>query len=186
MSAARRTRPSRRAPARGPVAQGEERSGGAQDASSRSGAPPARVGIVASRYNETVTRRLLAGAERCLGERGIAPGRVDVVWVAGAWELPLAARGLAARGGYAAVVALGAVIRGETLHFEIIAHESARGLMDVMLEAGVPVGLGVLTCDTMDQALARSGDAAGNKGFEATAAALDAAAALAARDGHPR
>ncbi len=149
---------------------------------------PARVAVVASRFNESVTRRLLAGAERCLEERGIAPARVDVVWVAGAWELPLAAGALAARrgrGAVAAVVALGAVIRGETRHFEIIADGAARGLMDVMLARGVPVGFGVLTCDTLEQALARSGGGAGNKGYEATAAALDAAAALAALGAHP-
>ncbi len=153
-------------------------------------APPrrraARIAVLASRFNENVTRRLLAGAEQCLRERGVAADRVEVVWVAGAWELPVLARGLAARGGYEALVALGAVIRGETAHFEIIAGEAARGLMAVAVEFGVPVGFGVLTCDTLAQALARAGGAAGNKGYDAAAAALDAAAALAARDGHSR
>ncbi len=148
--------------------------------------PAGRVGILVSRYNETVTERLLAGAQACLRERGVAPGRVDVVRVPGAWELPLAARALAARGGYVAVVALGAVIRGETAHFDYVAGEASRGLMDVALHYGVPVGFGVLTCDTLEQALARSGGAAGNKGHEAVAAALDAAAALAPGDGAPR
>ncbi len=155
----------------------------------RGPAPPrgaARIGIVASRYNESVTRRLLAGAERCLAERGVTGERVEVRWVAGAWELPVVARALAASRGYAAVVALGAVIRGETAHFEYIAGEAARGLMAVAVEYGVPVGFGVLTCDTLAQAEARSGGAAGNKGYEAAAAALDAAATLAALDGHPR
>jgi len=147
---------------------------------------PARIALLASRFNENVTRRLLGGAEQCLRERGVGAERVEVVWAAGAWELPVLAWALAARGGYEALVALGAVIRGETYHFEIIAGESARGLMAVAVEYGVPVGFGVLTCDTLEQALARSGGAAGNKGFEAAAAALDAAAALAARDGHPR
>jgi 6,7-dimethyl-8-ribityllumazine synthase len=147
---------------------------------------PARIALLASRFNENVTRRLVAGAQQCLADRGVAAERVDVVWAAGAWELPVLARGLAARGGYAALVALGAVIRGETFHFEVIAGESARGLMAVAVEWGVPVGFGVLTCDTLEQALARSGGAAGNKGYEAAAAALDAAAALAARDGHSR
>ncbi len=146
----------------------------------------ARIGIVASRYNETVTRRLLAGAERCLAERGVGADRVDVRWVAGAWELPVLVRALAADGRYRAVVALGAVIRGETAHFEYIAGEAARGLMAVAVEYGVPVGFGVLTCDTLEQAEARAGGAAGNKGYAAAAAALDAAATLAARDGHPR
>jgi 6,7-dimethyl-8-ribityllumazine synthase len=148
--------------------------------------PAGRVGILVSRYNETVTERLLAGAEACLRERGVARERVDVVRVPGAWELPLAARALAARGGYAAVVALGAVIRGETAHFDYVAGEASRGLMDVALHYGVPVGFGVLTCDTLEQALARAGGAAGNKGHEAAAAALDAAATLARADADPR
>ena len=144
-----------------------------------------RIGIVVSRFNEDVTRRLLAGAERCLTERGVPMDRVDVCWVAGAWELPVVVRGLVATGRYEAVAALGAVIRGETLHYEIIAGESARGLMAVAVEYGVPVGFGVLTCDTEEQALARAGGAEGNKGYDAVAAALDAAARLPARDGHP-
>ena len=148
-------------------------------------AAPARIALVASRFNENVSRRLLAGAEECLRERGIPPERVDVRWVAGAWELPVMARGLLERGGYVALVALGAVIRGETAHFEIIAGECARGLMSLAVQYGVPVGFGVLTCENLAQALERSGGAAGNKGFEATAAALDAAAALPARDGDP-
>jgi 6,7-dimethyl-8-ribityllumazine synthase len=145
-----------------------------------------RVGILVSRYHETVTERLLAGAEACLRERGVGPERVDVVRVPGAWELPLAARALAARGDYLAVVALGAVIRGETAHFDYVAGEASRGLMEVALRYGVPVGFGVLTCDTLAQALARAGGAAGNKGREAAEAALDAAAALARDDADPR
>ena len=146
---------------------------------------PERIAVLASRFNENVTRRLLAGAELCLRERGIPAERVDVCWVAGAWELPVLARGFLERGGYRALVALGAVIRGETAHFEIIAGESARGLMDLTVRYGVPVGFGVLSCETLAQALDRSGGAAGNKGYEATAAALDAAAALSVRDGDP-
>jgi 6,7-dimethyl-8-ribityllumazine synthase len=145
-----------------------------------------RFGIVVSRFNEDVTRRLLAGAERCLAERGLPRDRVDVCWVAGAWELPVVVRGLVATGRYQAVAALGAVIRGETLHYEIIAGESSRGLMAVAVESGVPVGFGVLTCDTEEQALARAGGAEGNKGYDAVAAALDAAATLRAPGGHPR
>jgi len=150
------------------------------------GVPAGRVGVLVSRYNETVTTRLLAGAQACLLERGIAADRVDVVSLPGAWELPFAARALAERGGYAALVALGAVIRGETAHFDYVAGESARGLMDVAVRYGVPVGFGVLTCDTLAQALARSGGAAGNKGFEAVASALDAAAAVGRSDADPR
>jgi 6,7-dimethyl-8-ribityllumazine synthase len=132
-----------------------------------------------------VTDRLLAGAQACLRERGVAPERVDVVALPGAWELPFAARLLAERGGYVALVALGAVIRGETAHFDFVAGEASRGLMDVALRYGVPVGFGVLTCDTLAQALARSGGDAGNKGYEAVAAALDAAEAVRG-DGDPR
>jgi 6,7-dimethyl-8-ribityllumazine synthase len=144
-------------------------------------APPPRTGrvaIVAARFNEAVTRRLLEGAQTCCQERGITPDRVDVVWGAGAWELPVLVRGLLGRGTYAAVVALGAVVRGETPHFDYIAAETARGLMTLQTEFGIPVGFGVLTCDTMAQALARAGGDAGNKGHEAAAAALEAAAAL--------
>ena len=157
---------------------------GAPGSPSPKHAAPVRVALVASRYNENVTRRLLAGAEQCLREQGIPPELVDLRWVAGAWELPVMARGLLERGCYRALVALGAVIRGETAHFEIIAAESARGLMSLSVQYGVPVGFGVLTCETIEQALERSGGAAGNKGHEATAAALEAAAAL-PHDGDP-
>jgi len=144
---------------------------------------PGRIGIVVARFNETVTTRLLEGARTCLRERGVDAARVDVVWGAGAWELPVLARGLSDAGGYEALCALGAVVRGETPHFDYVAGESARGLMAVQVETGVPVGFGVLTTDTMEQALARSGGAAGNKGYDAMAAALDAAAALGAMHG---
>ncbi len=147
--------------------------------------PAGRVGVLVSRYHETVTERLLAGAAACLRERGVPAAAVDVVRVPGAWELPFAARALAARGGYAAVVALGAVIRGETAHFAFVAGEASRGLMDVALHYGVPVGFGLLTCETLEQALARSGGNAGNKGYEAAAAALDAATLAPRVDGDP-
>ena len=142
-----------------------------------------RIGILVSRFNEAVTTRLLAGARACLKERGIADARVDVLWGAGAWELPLLAGRLAARGEYQALCALGAVVRGETPHFDYVAGEASRGLMHVQLSSGVPLGFGLLTTDTMEQALARAGGDAGNKGFDAMAAALDAAAELRKRDG---
>ena len=145
-----------------------------------------RVGIVASRFNENVTARLLAGAEACCAERGVPRARVDVHWVPGAWELPVMVRALLVRGGYDAVVAVGAVIRGETPHFDFVAGEASRGLMALAVEYGVPVGFGLLTCDTLAQALARAGGEAGNKGFEAAAAALDVAAQLGTRDADPR
>ncbi len=146
--------------------------------------PAGRIGLVVSRYNEAVTRRLLEGAQRCLAESGRAAD-ADVVWVAGAWELPVAARALLARGGYEALCAIGAVVRGETPHFEYVAGECARGLMALQVEFGVPVGFGVLTTDTLDQALARSGGTSGDKGHEAMAAALDVARALARHDARP-
>ena len=140
-----------------------------------------RIGIIVARYNETVTRKLLDGARGCLAERGIDESLIDVIWVAGAWELPVAAASLAWREEVTAICALGAVIRGETPHFDYVAGEASRGLMQVQLDHGTPVGFGLLTCDTLEQALARAGGSAGNKGFEAMAAALDAAEAI---EGH--
>jgi 6,7-dimethyl-8-ribityllumazine synthase len=147
---------------------------------------PARIAIVVSRYNEAVTARLLEGARRCCAERGVPDALVDVRWVAGAWELPVVVRRLLGTGGYRAVAALGAVIRGETPHFDFVAGEAARGLMTLQVDFGVPVGFGVLTCETLDQALARAGGAAGNKGAEAMAAALEAADLLGRDDAGPR
>lgn len=143
-----------------------------------------RIGIVVSRFNESVTTKLLAGAEACLDERKVPASSRDVRWVAGAWELPLVVRSMAVAGGYDAVCALGAVVRGETPHFEFVAGEAARGLMDIQINTGVPVGFGLLTCDTMEQAMARAGGDAGNKGFDAMDAALGAA--LASRGPHGR
>jgi 6,7-dimethyl-8-ribityllumazine synthase len=137
-----------------------------------------RALIVVSRFNEAVTRQLLQGATAELGAAGYANGAVDVVWVPGAFELPLAVhRGLES-GRYDLAVALGAVIRGETPHFEYISAETTRGLGDAALRHGRPVGFGLLTCDTLEQALARAGGDAGNKGAEAAAAALETAKAL--------
>jgi 6,7-dimethyl-8-ribityllumazine synthase len=138
-----------------------------------------RVAVVVSRYNELVTRRLLDGARRCFAEYKVAAAVVDVVWVPGAFELPVAAEAAAATGRYAAVVALGCVIRGETAHFDFIAGEAARGLGNVALAHRVAVGFGVLTTDTLEQAQARAGGTAGNKGYEAAEAALRTADVLA-------
>lgn len=137
------------------------------------------VAIVVARYNEAVTARLLDGALACCDAAGIPRERVDVVWVAGAFELPVAAAAAARTGHYACLVALGAVIRGETPHFEYVAGEATRGLGSVAVEAGLPVGFGLLTVDTMEQAVERAGGGAGNKGYEAAAAAIEAADALA-------
>jgi 6,7-dimethyl-8-ribityllumazine synthase len=137
------------------------------------------VAILVSRYNELITSRLLEGALACCAEAGIARADVDVVWVPGAFELPVAAAAAAGTRRYACLVALGAVIRGDTPHFEYVAGEAARGLNAVAVQHGLPVGFGVLTVDTMQQAVDRAGGSAGNKGHEAAAAALQAADVIA-------
>ena len=133
-----------------------------------------RVCVIVSRFNADVTEALLEGAVRALTERGVAAVDLDVVFVPGAWELPLAAREAVERG-YDAIVALGCVIRGETAHFEHVSRGACEGLARVQLDAGVPVGLGVLTPDTAAQALARAGGELGNAGVEAAKAALEMA-----------
>jgi 6,7-dimethyl-8-ribityllumazine synthase len=137
-----------------------------------------RVAVLVSRYNEIVTRRLLEGAQEALAAGGFPAARVDVVWLPGAFELPVAAEAAAVSGAYRAIVALGCVIRGETPHFEYVAGEAARGLAAVARQHRIAVGFGVLTTEDQAQALARAGGAAGNKGFEAAQAALDTAEAL--------
>jgi 6,7-dimethyl-8-ribityllumazine synthase len=138
-----------------------------------------RVAILVSRYNELITAKLLDGALSCCAESGVPRTEVDVVWLPGAFELPAAAAAAAKSGRYACLVALGAVIRGETPHFEYVAGAAASGLTDVSLRYAVPVGFGVLTVDTLQQAIDRAGGSAGNKGHEAAAAALGAADAIA-------
>jgi 6,7-dimethyl-8-ribityllumazine synthase len=133
------------------------------------------VAILVSRYNELITARLLDGARACCAEAGLSGDDVDVIWVPGAFELPVAAAVAAETGRYACLVALGAVVRGDTPHFEYVAGEAARGLGDVAVRHGIPVGFGVLTVDTMQQAIDRAGGSAGNKGHEAATAAIQAA-----------
>lgn len=134
-----------------------------------------RFAVVASRFNEIVTQKLVDGALDALVRHGAAADDVDLVWVPGAWELPSAARRLLASDRYSAVVAVGAVIRGETPHFDYVAGEAARGLADASVEFETPIGFGVLTCDTMAQAQARAGGDHGNKGWDAAVAALEMA-----------
>lgn len=142
--------------------------------------PPAgRVAILVSRYNELITAKLLEGALACCREAGLASERVDVIWIPGAFELPAAAAAAAATGRYACLVALGAVVRGETPHFEYVAGEAARGLNQVAVGHGLPVGFGVLTVDNLQQAIDRAGGVAGNKGHEAAAAAIGVADVIA-------
>ncbi|HUL48528.1 MAG TPA: 6,7-dimethyl-8-ribityllumazine synthase [Gemmatimonadales bacterium] len=138
-----------------------------------------RIAVVVSRYNERITSRLLEGARQCLDEHGVPDARVDVLWVPGAFELPVVAEAAAASGRYAAIVALGCVIRGETAHFDYVAGEASRGLANVAIAHQVPVGFGVLTTESLEQALDRAGGPAGNKGYEATEAALSTASVLA-------
>jgi len=137
-----------------------------------------RFAVVASRFNETVTRALVDGALDALVRHGMAFDDIDVVWVPGAWELPLAVRRAMATERYEAVVALGAVIRGDTPHFDYVAGEASRGLADASRDSDVPLGFGLLTCDTMEQALARAGGEHGNKGWDAAVAALEMAELL--------
>ena len=136
------------------------------------------VAVVASRYNAEVVQRLLDGAVARLKEHGIGANQITVVLVPGAWELPLACRRLAEAGSHQAVIALGCVIRGGTPHFEYVCNEASRGVIQAALDTGVPVSFGLLTCDTMEQALARSGGESGNKGADAADAALEMAGLL--------
>ena len=138
-----------------------------------------RVAVVISRYNELVTTRLLDGARQCLREHSVPDSRIDVIWVPGAFELPVVAETAAVSGRYAAIVALGCVIRGDTPHFDIVAGEASRGLANVALAHRLPVGFGLLTTESLEQAQARAGGAAGNKGYEAAEAALATASVLA-------
>ncbi len=136
--------------------------------------PPAgRFALVVARFNTLVTDALLAGCRDAFARHGVPEDRVDVAWVPGSLEIPLVARRLAISGRYAAVVCLGCVIRGETAHFEFVASEAASGIMQVGLSTGVPVIFGVLTTDTIEQALSRAGLKGGNKGADAALAAIE-------------
>jgi len=134
-----------------------------------------RVAVVVSRFNETVTTRLLAGAREALAQHEVRDEDVDIAWVPGAFELPLAAKKLAEGRRYDAIVCLGAVIRGETPHFEFVAGEAARGIGQVALETGLPVVFGVITPNTLEQAMDRAGGRTGNKGYDAVISAIEMA-----------
>jgi 6,7-dimethyl-8-ribityllumazine synthase len=141
----------------------------------RLGGEGMRVAVAASRFNELVTDRLVAGARDALLRHGVDEGSVTLVWAPGAFELPLVAQRLAESGDVDAVVCVGAVIRGSTDHYEHVASQSAAGLTRVALDTGVPVVFGVLTTETTEQALERAGGKLGNKGFEAAATAIEMA-----------
>ncbi len=134
-----------------------------------------RFGIVAARTNDVVTGRLVEGALDALRRLGGKDEDFTLVKVPGAWEIPLALRDLARSGRFDALVALGAVIRGGTPHFEYVSNEVSKGVFQVSMETDVPIGFGILTCDSLEQALERSGAKAGNKGFEAATAAVEVA-----------
>src|SRR6185503_9631182 len=132
-----------------------------------------RIAVIASRFNEPVTSKLVEGAMDALQRHGAAPDDIDLVWVPGAWELPIVARRLLATDRYDALVAVGAVIRGDTPHFDYVAGEASRGLATASAEYDRPIGFGLLTCDNMEQAEARAGGTHGNKGWDAALAALE-------------
>ena len=134
-----------------------------------------RFGIVASRFNDFVTSRLLSGALDALERTGASDGNIVIVKVPGSFEIPLAAQKLARTSQYDGLICLGTLIRGDTPHFEYICNEVAKGIAAVSLEAGIPVAFGVLTADTVEQAIDRAGLKSGNKGFEAAMSAVEMA-----------
>jgi len=130
------------------------------------------IAVVVSRFNQALTEKLLAGALEALGKCGIDSDSVDVVWVPGSFELPPAAKRLAESGRYDAIACLGCVLRGETPHFDYVAGQAATGIARVGLDTGVPIAFGVITADTLQQAVERAGGSSGNKGFDAVMTAV--------------
>ena len=135
--------------------------------------PDARFALVAARFNSFIVQNLIDGAVDALRRHGVPEASIDLIWTPGSFELPLAAQRLAASERYDGIVALGAIIRGGTPHFEYVASECVKGLAGVSLEYDLPVGFGVLTVDTIEQAIERAGTKAGNKGVEAAMAVLE-------------
>jgi len=134
-----------------------------------------KFGVVVTRFNEFITQKLLEGAKDALIRHGVSDEDIDIAWVPGAFEIPLVAKNLALTKRYDAVICLGAVIRGATPHFEYIAAEVTKGVAKVGLETGLPVSYGVITADTLEQAIERAGTKAGNKGFDAAVDAIEMA-----------
>lgn len=134
-----------------------------------------RFALVVSRFNEFITSRLIDGAVDTLVRHGCDAGSIMQAWVPGSWEIPLAAQKLAQSGRYAAVICLGCVIRGQTPHFEYVAGECAKGIAQASLSTGVPIAFGVITADSLEQAIERAGSKAGNKGADAALAAIEMA-----------
>ncbi|MBQ3471906.1 MAG: 6,7-dimethyl-8-ribityllumazine synthase [Clostridia bacterium] len=132
-----------------------------------------KVGIIASRFNEFITSKLVSGAEDCLVRHGVDGDDISVAWVPGAFEIPVIAKRMAESGKYDAVIALGAVIRGATSHYDYVCAEVSKGVAAVSLDTGVPVLFGILTTDTIEQAVERAGTKAGNKGSDCAMSALE-------------
>lgn len=137
-----------------------------------------KFAIVVSRFNGFITERLLSGAMDALNRTGCDPDDIQVVKVPGSWELPVVARELACRKQHHAIICLSALIRGDTPHFDYIAAEAAKGLGQIAMETGVPVSFGVLTCNTLEQAIDRAGTKGGNKGFDAAMSAIETASLM--------
>lgn len=138
-----------------------------------------KIGIVASRFNQFIVDQLMEGALDALARNGVEERDTVITWVPGAFELPVVAEQMAASGRLDAIIALGAVVRGDTPHFDYVAGESARGIREAAQRHGIPIAFGVLTTDNVDQALERAGAGQGNKGFDAAIAAIETARALA-------
>ena len=134
-----------------------------------------RIGIAASRFNELIVSKLIGGAEDGLLRHGVQSEHIDLVWVPGAFELPFAAKRMADSGKYDAVICMGAVIRGSTSHYDLVCAEVSKGIATVGLSTRIPVIFGVVTTDTIEQAIERAGTKAGNKGFDAAASAIEMA-----------
>lgn len=137
------------------------------------GPPPGRFALVAARFNHFIVEHLINGARDGLLRHGVAEDSVDMIWVPGSFEIPLVAQRLAASGKYSAIICLGAVIRGDTGHYDHVAGEAAKGVAQAALKSGLPVIFGILTCDTLEQAINRAGAKSGNKGFEAALSAIE-------------
>jgi 6,7-dimethyl-8-ribityllumazine synthase len=134
-----------------------------------------KVGIVAGRFNDFISDRLVSGAQDAFKRHGVSEEDVDIAWVPGAFEIPLIAKKMADSGNYDAIITLGAVIRGSTPHFDYVCNEAAKGVAQASMTTGVPVIFGVLTVDSIEQAIERAGTKAGNKGWEAAVSAIEMA-----------
>lgn len=132
-----------------------------------------KIGIIASRWNDFIGHRLLAGAKDTLIRHGVSEANIDVAMIPGSFELPLVAQNMALTRRYDGIICLGVLIRGATAHFDYIASEATKGIAKASLDSGIPISFGVLTCDTLEQAIERAGSKAGNKGVEAAMATIE-------------